>query len=67
MKGHGYVELTEVFPIRRSFPRIALVRGQSIFEHKSRRVRVSVKDSSVMEDGGLVLKEEIEPFVRDRV
>jgi len=48
-------EPTEVFPIRRSLPRAALVLGQGIFEQISLGVRVFVKDSSIAKDRGLVL------------
>ena len=55
-------EPTEVCPIRRPFPRAALVLGQGIFEQMRVGMRVSVKGSSVAIDCGLVLGEEIEPF-----
>ena len=56
---------TEVFPIRRSLPRAALVPGQGILEQISLGVRVSVKDGGVAEDRGLVLGEEVRPFARE--
>ena len=58
-------EPTEVFPIRRSLPRTALVLGQGIFEQICLGMRVSVKGSSVAKYRGLVLEEEVEPFARE--
>jgi hypothetical protein len=58
-------EPTEVFPIRRSLPRAALVLGQGIFEQISPGMRVSVKGGSVAKDRGLVFGEEVEPFARE--
>jgi len=58
-------EPTKVFPIRRSLPRTALVLGQGIFEQMRVGMCVSVKGSSVAKDRGLVLGEEVEPFMRE--
>jgi hypothetical protein len=58
-------EPTEVFPIRRSLPRAALVLGQGIFEQISAGMRVFVKDSSAAKDRGSVLGEKVEPFARE--
>ena len=58
-------ELTEVFPIRRSLPRAALVHREGVLEQQSSGMCVSMKDSGVMKDHGLVLGKEIEPFTRE--